>query len=163
MPPFTIRALTLADKTWVAQFTREQWHAEFVVVHGAIFRPSDLPGFVAFDGNPTGLITYHLDGDACEIVSLNSLEPKHGIGSALIQQVTRVARESGCRKVWLITTNDNLNALGFYQKRGFVIAAVHRDAVNASRQIKPEIPLLGENGIPIRDEIELEMKLLSLS
>jgi len=154
---FNIRPLERDDCAWVARFTREQWHAEFAVVHGAIFRPDELPGFVALDDNPIGLITYHLDGDACEIVSLNSLEPKCGVGSALIERVVKVARESGCRKVWLITTNDNLNALGFYQKRGFVLVAVHRDAVNASRQIKPEIPLLGENGIPIRDEIELEM------
>lgn len=155
--PFTLRALGRDDRAWVAQFTREHWGAEIVVAHGAIFRPSDLPGFLALDGNPIGLITYRFDDSECEIVSLNSLVPKRGIGTALIEEVVRVAHESGCRRVWLITTNDNLNALGFYQKRGFAIAAVHRDAVNRSRKYKPEIPLIGENGIPIRDEIELEI------
>ena len=61
--------------------------------------------------------------------------------------------------MWLITTNDNLNALRFYQKRGFELVAVHRHAVDESRKIKPEIPLVGENGIPIRDELGLELAL----
>lgn len=59
-------------------------------------------------------------------------------------------------RIWLITTNDNLNALGFYQKRGFRIKAVYPGAVDEARRIKPEIPLAASNGIPIRDEIELE-------
>jgi hypothetical protein len=59
------------------------------------------------------------------------------------------------------TTNDNLNALRFYQKRGFVLVSVHRNAVIKSRQLKPEIPLTGNDGIPLRDEIELEMLLES--
>jgi len=50
-----------------------------------------------------------------------------------------------------------LNALGFYQKRGFELVAVHRGAVNESRKIKPGISLIGANNIPLRDEIELEL------
>jgi hypothetical protein len=57
----------------------------------------------------------------------------------------------------LVTTNDNLNALRFYQKRGFVLVAVHRNALEVSRKLKPEIPLVGMDSIPLRDEIELEM------
>jgi RimJ/RimL family protein N-acetyltransferase len=73
--------------------------------------------------------------------------------------VKEVARQHGCQRVWLITTNDNLNALRFYQKRGFELVAVHRRAIDEARKIKPEIPLIGEYGIPIRDEIELEIAL----
>jgi RimJ/RimL family protein N-acetyltransferase len=69
------------------------------------------------------------------------------------------AKEAGASRVWLITTNDNTDALRFYQKAGFRIVAVHQDAVALARRIKPEIPIMGENGIPIRDEIELELML----
>jgi RimJ/RimL family protein N-acetyltransferase len=76
---------------------------------------------------------------------------------ALIEAVKNTARAAKCKRLWLITTNDNLNALRFYQKRGFVLVAVHRNALEISRQLKPEIPLFGADGIPLRDEIELEM------
>jgi hypothetical protein len=102
------------------------------------------------------LITYRLAGASCEIISLDSLRPGIGVGTALIDAVAVAARQTGCRRLWLITTNDNLNALGFYQKRGFVLAAVHPDAVAEARLLKPNIPLVGLNGIPLRDEIELE-------
>jgi hypothetical protein len=69
------------------------------------------------------------------------------------------ARKRNCWRVFLITTNDNLNALGFYQKRGFELVAIHRGAVNESRKVKPSIPLIGDNNIPLRDEIELELVL----
>jgi hypothetical protein len=52
-----------------------------------------------------------------------------------------------------------MNALRFYQKRGFVLVAVHRNALEQSRKLKPEIPLIGDDEIPLRDEIELEMML----
>jgi ribosomal protein S18 acetylase RimI-like enzyme len=104
-------------------------------------------------------LTYHIDGDACEIVTLDSQREGWGIGTALIEAVKAAARQSGCGRLWLVTTNDNTHALRFYQKRGFILAALHRDAVAASRAIKPEIPFFGVDGIPIRDEIELEMSL----
>ena len=69
----------------------------------------------------------------------------------------KVATASGCKQLWLITTNDNINALRFYQKRGFMLVAVHRNALELSRKLKPEIPMIGNDGIPLRDEIELEM------
>jgi N-acetylglutamate synthase-like GNAT family acetyltransferase len=77
----------------------------------------------------------------------------------LIDKAIEEARIRGCRRLFLITTNDNLNALGFYQKRGFEIVAIYRGAVNESRKRKPSIPQVGMNGIPLRDEIELEIKL----
>ena len=94
-----------------------------------------------------------------EVVTLDSLRPGRGIGTALIEAVKSAASAAGCRRLWLITTNDNLHALGFYQKRGFRLVAVHPGAVDAARRLKPEIPLNGNDGIPIRDEIELEIVL----
>jgi GNAT superfamily N-acetyltransferase len=161
MQTFQIRPCGDEHRAWVARFIAAQWGAETVVVHDTVHRPATLPGFIAWQaGEQVGLITYTLDGDNCEIVTLDSQRPGIGIGAALIEAVRRVAFESGCRRLWLITTNDNLNALRFYQKRGFALAAIHRDAVTRSRRVKPQIPLLGEHGIPLRDEIELEMPLV---
>lgn len=138
----------------------ENWGADLVVVHDTIYKPSDLPGFIAFgDDEWLGLITYHIQGEQCEIVTLDSFCPSIGIGTTLIQAVKQVASEAKCQRLWLITTNDNLKALGFYQKRGFMLVAVHRQAVEKARKLKPEIPAIGAEGIPLRDEIELEMTL----
>jgi len=157
MTDFQIRPLNNEDKDWIAQFIAQHWGAEFVVVHGWTYYPSDLPGFAALkNAEKVGLITYCLEDKNCEIVSLNSLKPSVGIGTALVEAVKDVAGKSGCKRVWLITTNDNLNALRFYQKRGFSLATIHRNAVEKSRKLKP-IPLTGFEGIPIRDEIELEL------
>jgi ribosomal protein S18 acetylase RimI-like enzyme len=155
-----IRALSPADRDWVTRHVAEHWGAETVVAHGTLYCPAELPGFVAeADGRVVGLITYHIAGDACEIVTLDSLSEGQGIGTALIEAVRAAASAAGCRRLWLITTNDNLHALGFYQKRGFRLVAVHSGAVNAARSLKPEIPLIGNDGIPIQDEIELEIVL----
>lgn len=159
MSTFTLRPLQPADAGWVARRVTEQWGAEIVVAHGKVYRPAELPGFVAEDaGQIVGLLTYHVEGDACEIVTLDSQREGQGIGTALIEAARSAARAAGCRRLWLITTNDNTAALRFYQKRGFVLAALHRDAVAASRAIKPEIPFIGNDGIPIRDEVELEWR-----
>jgi GNAT superfamily N-acetyltransferase len=155
-----IRPLSPADRDWVKRHIAEHWGAEIVVAHGTIYHPAALPGFVAeLDGKMTGLVTFQINGDACEIVTLDSLHPGRGIGTALIEEVKAAAGAAGCRRLWLITTNDNLHALGFYQKRGFRLVAVHPGAVDAARKLKPEIPLIGNDGIPIRDEIELEIVL----
>ncbi len=160
MADYTIRPLNDDDREWVKQFIAWQWGVEIIVLHGTLYRAETLPGFAAICGDEiAGVITYHIDGDACEIVTLDSLEVNLGIGTALIDAVKERARQAGCKRLWLITTNDNLTALRFYQKRGFTLAALHRNALEQSRKIEPEIPLVGDHGIPLRDEIELEMML----
>jgi RimJ/RimL family protein N-acetyltransferase len=105
------------------------------------------------------LVTYRIVAKECEIVTLDSLQTGMGIGTALLDAVEQAAQQARCRRIWLITTNDNLTALRFYQKRGFSLVAVHRGAVEQARRLKPEIPACGQYGIPIQDEIELELLL----
>jgi GNAT superfamily N-acetyltransferase len=153
-------AIDNSDRAWVRGFIVRQWGAEIIVVHGEIYRPHELPGFIArHDEEKIGLITYRIDGDRCEIVTLDSVRENVGVGAMLIESVKQAAQQARCNRLWLITTNDNLHALRFYQKRGFVLVAVHRNALELSRKIKPQIPLVGNEGIPLRDEIELEMML----
>ena len=155
-----IRQLTAEDLPRLREYWKNHWGDEFVIAHGVIYRPDILDGFVALDGDEwVGEITYMFSGDDCEIVSIDSLREGQGIGTKLINAAVEEARKHQCKRVFLITTNDNLNALGFYQKRGFELVAVYRGAVNESRKLKPSIPLVGMNNIPLRDEIELEMSL----
>jgi N-acetylglutamate synthase-like GNAT family acetyltransferase len=155
-----LRCLTQDDLPRLRQFWIEHWGGEEMISRGTIYRPEQLEGFVVEDGEEwVGLLTFVIQADECEVMSLDSLREGQGIGSKLIDQITDEARTQGCKRLFLITTNDNLNALGFYQKRGFEIVAIHRGAVNESRKRKPSIPLVGYNNIPLRDEIELEMPL----
>jgi ribosomal protein S18 acetylase RimI-like enzyme len=144
----------------VTRFLIEHWGSTSIVSRGRLHQADELPGFAAIQGgDPVGLVTYRIDGDECEIVSLDSAIESTGIGSALVQAVVAAASAADCRRLWLITTNDNLPALRFYQKRGFVLVSLHRNAIETARQLKPQIPLVGLDGIPLRDEIELELTL----
>ena len=155
---YFIQPVVDTDRDWVRQRMRQYWGDEMVVVHGVVYYPADLPGFLAlYDGKPVALATFHIEGEACELVSLDCDVQGIGIGTAMVAAVLQAAKKAGCRRVWLVTTNDNLHALGFYQKRGFCLVAIHPGAINEARKQKPAIPLLGENGIPIRDEIVLEV------
>lgn len=153
-----IRRLTHEDLPRLRQFWVEHWGADFMVTRGKIYRPEQLNGFVAeTDDGWLGLVTFVIEDHEMEVTSLDSLREGNGIGTALINKVIEAARAKECQRLFLITTNDNLNALGFYQRRGFELSKLYRGAINESRKLKPSISLIGENNIPLRDEIELEM------
>jgi bacillithiol system protein YtxJ len=155
---FAIRATTESDGEWLRNLLTDRWGATLIVTRGKAHDASRLPAFLAVAGEQRlGLVTYRIDGNDCEMVSLDSLHEGIGIGEALIKAVVSEARQAGCTRLWLITTNDNLQAVRFYQKRGFSLVAVHRNALVESRKIKPQIPEVGIDGIPLRDEIEMEM------
>jgi ribosomal protein S18 acetylase RimI-like enzyme len=160
MAAFQIRPLNKGDRDWIARLLEEHWHSTKVVTRGRMHYADELPGFIAVqEDKPVGLVTYRIDGGECEIVTMDSWVGGVGIGSALIDAVKDIAVSAKCKRLWLITTNDNTAALRFYQKRGFSLVAVHRNALEQSRRLKPEIPLVGIDDIPLRDEIELELLL----
>jgi ribosomal protein S18 acetylase RimI-like enzyme len=160
MKSFQIRPINKEDKRWVTSLLKEHWGSAKIVTRGKIHRADELPGFIATqEGKQVGLITYQTDGKECEITSMNSLAEGKGAGSALVDAVKNACAAAGCKRLWLITTNDNTKALRFWQKRGFRLVAVYPNAIEESRRLKSEIPLTGNDGIPIRDEIELEMML----
>jgi ribosomal protein S18 acetylase RimI-like enzyme len=154
---------TLGDdrRKWVSDVMRERWGDTIVVAHGVVYEPSTLSGFIATDDRrtPAGLLTYAIDGDACEIVTIDAFREREGTGTALIEAVAAVARQAGCRRLWLITTNDNDRAQAFYRARGFQMMAVHEGAVDASRAMKPSIPFVDGRGVSISDEIEYALAL----
>ena len=159
----TVRALGDEGREWARELLRERWGGEIVVAHGVVYEPATLPGLVLTDlgRDAVGLLTYTVEGDACEIVTIDALVEGRGYGSMLIEAVSGVARDAGCSRLWLITTNDNVRAMAFYRANGFDVVAIHEDALEISRRLKPSIPLVNEHGVPIRDEIEMERRLSS--
>ncbi|OFW60084.1 MAG: hypothetical protein A2133_10415 [Actinobacteria bacterium RBG_16_64_13] len=134
---------------------------DYIVSRGRVIYAAELPGFCAktADGETLGLATFEVTGEECQLVTLHALTRFAGIGTGLLTAVRDAAAAAGCRRLWLITTNDNVDALRFYQRRDFELVAIHRDLREVARRLKPSIPLVGEYGIPLRDEIELEMSL----
>ena len=155
-----ITELSDDDRKWVKERTELLFGGDFVVSRDEVHDPHHLPGFIAAEGpERVGLVTYAVDGDACEIVTIDSLCQFMGIGTELLETVEAVALAAGCTHLWTITTNDNLDAQRFFQKRGFVISAVRLGSMSKIRLLKPNVPRTGYHGIPVRDEIELRKPL----
>ncbi len=152
------RPLSPEDRPFSDALLRAQW-GDSVVSLGRVHDPFALPGFIAWAGGErVGMATYAIDDGELEVVTLASTGAARGVGRALMETLFAHARAEACSRVWLVTTNDNLRAMGFYQVIGMTIAAVRPGAITeARRTLKPEIPELGNDGIPIRDEIEFEM------
>jgi ribosomal protein S18 acetylase RimI-like enzyme len=142
-------------------FLAAAWHGDSVVAHGERLRPADLPGYAALDADRVvGHASYRIVADSCELTSIAADPPGHGIGSKLMDAVLVAARAAGCTRMWLTTTNDNLDALRFYQRRGFRLEALRPGAVDRAReQLKPELPEIGSHAIPMRDELDLALML----
>lgn len=152
-----IRPRVAEDGDWITGILLENWASNIVVTRGISYEADHLPGFIAERNNVrVGLLTYNINNDELEIITLNAIEEGKGVGTALVERIEALAKERKCRRIWLITTNDNVDALRFYQKRGYEIKSIHRYAIEESRKIKPQLPFVGKYGIPIRDEIEME-------
>lgn len=155
-----IEKILKGTRDLVNKFFVENWYSTDMSIRGEIIDGTKLDGFLIQEDNKIlGLITYTFFGDVCEIVSLDSKRENIGIGTALLKETEKVAINNNCRKMRLITTNDNLRALQFYQKRGYCLTKLYPNAMEEVRKLKKEVPLIGDNDIPLRDEIELEKEL----
>ncbi|NJP95716.1 GNAT family N-acetyltransferase [Nonomuraea sp. FMUSA5-5] len=157
----SVREIRPGDLPAVTRVLTESWGGTTLMVLGSGRQvdAAKLPGFVAeAEGELAGLVTYLEDGGSVEIASLDAVLPGRGVGRALLDAVRAVAAERGATRLWLITTNDNTHALRFYQRYGFDLVALHRNAMDRVRAIKPGIPAESD-GIPIRHELELELLL----
>lgn len=147
----------------VIKFLEKHWGSVNIVSKGKITDASKLPRIIARDseGKIVGLATFEPDlkTNSCELVSIDAVIQRKGIGSNLMNRVKEAAKNIGCKKLWLITTNDNIEGAGFYIKNGFRLMAVHLNALDKSRELKPQIPKIGKNGIPLLDEWEFETSL----
>ena len=156
--PWQIRQKSESDRHWLPQFLNENWGGTVMVSRRTSHNLLALPALIAeSDGKPCGIAIYHPENSECELLALNAFPPGQGIGTALLKSLLHLAKQQRWQRLWLITTNDNLAALRFYQRRGFRLVQIDRDAVTAARKLKPSIPEIGYDGIAIQDELELEL------
>ncbi|MGV9309282.1 MULTISPECIES: GNAT family N-acetyltransferase [unclassified Nonomuraea] len=155
--PFEIRPIGPADREVVLRVLTDSWGGPIVVGHGEAMDAGSLPGLLAhLDGALAGLVTYAVRGREWEVVTLDAVIPGRGAATALLDALRQAARAAGATRLWLVTTNDNTHALRFYQRRGFDLVALHRNAVERARALKPSIPAVSD-GIPIAHELELAL------
>jgi ribosomal protein S18 acetylase RimI-like enzyme len=156
-----LRPLTTVDRPWVRDVLARDWGSALMVTLSGLRDASALPGFVAFsNAERVGVVTYEMDArHDCEVVTLNSYLPGQGVGTKLLGAVRAQATKEGCARLWLTTTNDNTQALRFYQRRGWNLVALHRDVLAEWRKLKPGMSEYGIDHIPMRHVLELEYRL----
>lgn len=155
----TVRPTTPGDATFVREELTRHWGGTQIWSIGRAYQADQIPALIAeIEGMPAGLVTYEiLPGSyQCEVVTVSSRREDSGVATRLLEAVENRAREARCSRLFLTATNDNTRAIGFYQSRGWRLAALHKGIIDEARKRKPGIPVVGHRGIPIRDEIELE-------
>ena len=148
-----VHAAPPSDAAWIAAVMDEDWGGPTIWADGRLNDALALPALIA--GERQGLAIYDVAGSRAELVLLYALDPRRGTGTALIEALVRRLASLGVHELWLSTTNDNLDALRFYQRRGFRLAELRPDAMAEGRRHKPGIPELGDFGIAMRDELRL--------
>lgn len=153
-----LKATLSDDAQWIKDLCDKNWGGEPLVVRGKKFHPTALPGLIAESENKIiGALFYEIRAHDCEIIMVEVFDKFNGIGTQLLNELINIAKSKNCNRIYLMTTNDNLDALRFYQRRGFTICGIHIDSVKESRKLKPTIGMIGDHDIPLRDEIDLQL------
>ena len=97
-----------------------------------------LPALIA--GDHEGLAIFDVAGQRAELLLLHALDPHCGIGTALVDALVGRLAPLGVHELWLTTTNDNLDALRFYQRRGFRLVEVRPNAMAEDVATSPPSP-----------------------
>ena len=154
----TVRRLEPADRPWLRGILDGRWGGPWQAYGGELVDAAGADGLIATGdrGTPAGILLHRPIPGGWEIVLLEAFAPGSGVGTALVEACATAARAAGASRLDVVTTNDNLRALGFYQRRGFRLVAARPGAVDEARRLlKPGIREVGEDGIPIRDELVL--------
>ncbi len=144
----------------LARRVRSTW-GETVVRRGEAIDPVEgtLLGAYADDDQIIGVATYVIRGEDCEIVAMEAYQERLGIATALMDEIRARAKSAACKRLWLVTTNDNVPAIAFYQKWGMDLTTLRHDSITEARaRLKPSIAETGYDDIPIRHELEFEIE-----
>jgi GNAT superfamily N-acetyltransferase len=149
--------LRMATTKEIEEVWNDRWYG-MVVGLTTVYTPPDVDGLALVDHHdePVGLVTYHVEGPAGQIVTLDTIVRGRGFGGRLLEAVENKFHELGLGRSWALMTNDNLRAAGLYLSRGYRLVRVHLDAIDRVREHKPKLPDRGYEGIPIRDLWEFE-------
>nr|WP_192108574.1 GNAT family N-acetyltransferase [Roseibium polysiphoniae]MBD8876069.1 GNAT family N-acetyltransferase [Roseibium polysiphoniae] len=149
-----IRPIEDEDHDAVRRLLTDRWTSPDIMLDDQMVDASRLPGFVAIAGEEmAGLVTVIKRAEEWEILTLDSLSRWAGTGTLLLDAVVKDAREAGIKRLTVRTSNDNLDAFRFYQRRGFRLERIVQGVIDRERDQKPEIPTRGDYGIPIHDEV----------
>lgn len=160
MPQPGLTIEPLEDLDALRLLLRRRW-GETLMMFARTWRIGDYNALVARDheGEVAGLTTYSLLKTTMLMLTLDNFSTRPGVGRLLLDHVTALAREQGARSLRVLTTNDNTTALRYFQMRGFKIVAFYPGAIAVYRAVTPTLPEFGQDGIPVRDGIELEIDL----
>jgi peroxiredoxin/ribosomal protein S18 acetylase RimI-like enzyme len=156
----TLVTRSASHDAFVRAELERHWFGTQIWSRGICYDADRIPAIIAMHaGEPVGLITYDMlpGGTQCEVVTLSTRLENRGIAARLLEAVEDIARAAGAWRIFLTTTNDNLRAIGVYQRCGWQFAALHKGIVDMARERVPHIPRLGPSGIPVRDELEFEL------
>ena len=121
-----IEKIDNVNRWLIDEFIINHWFTTKMIVRGKEIDMTDTDGFYVIERDEiVALITYIIYDESMEIMSLDSLNENKGIGTLLLEQVIEEAKKIGCKKIVLITTNDNIRGLEFYQRRGFVFSNIY--------------------------------------
>jgi GNAT superfamily N-acetyltransferase len=156
-----VRPVTPADREWIAELVIANFGSVRVVSHGELIEDASLlDGFAAdHDGRPVGCALVNVVDTKAELVVLATNYRGAGVGTTLLEAVVQRAKDEGWSRLWLITSNDNTDAIRLYQRAGWDWVDFRRDGITRARAVKPEIPEIGNHGIAVRHEIEFEYPL----
>lgn len=158
MPPVLVREATDADRAAARELFEQDFGRTKIVAFGEVMDIDAMPALVAVRyTDPSGALAYRLLGDALHIVALatDPMWQRSGVGAYLVAEAELLARRLNLSRLVVSTTNDNLPALYFYQRRGYRLTdIVPNNVIAHTHQEQP-----GFAGIPVRDEIRLEKKL----
>ena len=156
-----IRPLAAADESAADEFLSEALGGRHQARLGEMHDVLVHPGFGAWSGGAlVGVVTY-TDRSELAAVAVDVGHRGRGIGAQLVEAVVDALRAAGHHTVWLVTTNDNLDAMRLYQRHGFRLTELHRGGVDEARAVKPQIPLVGDHGIEMHDELVFTRDLLT--
>lgn len=133
-----IRAITSDDSKWIKDIMGKSWGGLPLIIRGKKYYPTE--GIVAEnDSGVAGFIFFEIQKTDCEIVVFEIFDKFKGTGTIMLNKLYDLAKDKKCKRIYLMTTNDNLDALRFYQRRGFSICGIHLDSIKISRKMKPSI------------------------
>jgi ribosomal protein S18 acetylase RimI-like enzyme len=158
LPPVMVREATDSDRAAARELFQRDFGRTRIVAFGEVMDIDAMPALVAvLRTEPSGALAYRLLGDSLHIVALatDPMWQRSGVGGYLIAEAELLARRLRLKRVVISTTNDNLPALHFYQRRGYVLTELVANSVVAHTHQE----IAGFGGIPVRDEIRLEKKL----
>src|SRR5256712_6206941 len=158
LPPVLVREATEADRTAARELFQQDFGRTKIVAFGEVMDIDQMPALVAITRDePSGALAYRSLGDALHIVALatDPMWQRSGVGGHLVAEAELLARRLGLKRLIVSTTNDNLPALYFYQRRGYRLT----DLVPNSIIVQTGQEVAGFAGIPVRDEVRLEKRI----